>query len=94
MSWREERKWQTVRLTKSCSKTYQANVLSHLWLMQDVKEELKNNKGDLLSASGAEIPFYSESLTGSFIITTSVAGRIPSGSSMVRPGVREYPSLG
>lgn len=43
---------------------YQTNVMSHLWLMQEVKDELIANKG-------------------SFVISASVAGLKPSGSSIV-----------
>lgn len=67
-----------------CRKTYQANVLSHLWLMQDVKEELKKNKGAELTER-RDLDSVADILPclGSFIITASVAGRIPSGSSIV-----------
>lgn len=44
---------------------YEANVLSHLWIMQAAQEELKRNQG-------------------AFVISASVAGLNPGGSSMVR----------
>jgi len=43
---------------------YQSNVMAHLWLMQDLQDELKKNEG-------------------CFIISASVAGLKPVGSSMV-----------
>lgn len=43
---------------------YQSNVMAHLWLMQDLEDELRKNQG-------------------SFIISASIAGLRPVGSSMV-----------
>ena len=57
------------------AKCYQANVMGHLWLMQDVEEELKKNEGSfVISASIAGLKLTGSSMVSEF---ASEASNIP-----------------
>ena len=61
---------------------YDANVLGHLWLAQASEEQLKKNQGQSLLSRPLHI--RNAALAGSIMITGSLSGYKPGGSSMVR----------